>query len=153
MTTLSPSVLSPSLLAVSTIELTLRMMVALLVILAILYVSTRVARRRLGPGRADGPAIDVAFQRPLTKHATLSLIKAGDRNLLIASNNQSITLLAEGDDLVSTPDPTPERTPGRTVSRVGRSRESTGNEASIDIRSNPVANPIRALQNRTVRRG
>ncbi|MEM7326851.1 MAG: flagellar biosynthetic protein FliO [Actinomycetota bacterium] len=132
------------LLATSTIELTLRMGVALLVIMGLLWLVTRFAKRQLGPRGNDRPHIDVTFQRQLTKHATLSLVKAGDRNLLVASNNQAITLLAEGDDLIAVPE-----APARS-SRV--TRGVTGDQPSIDVRPKPV-NPIRALQDRTVRRG
>lgn len=134
------------LLATSTLELTLRMGVALLIIMGIMYLVTRFARRHLSHRGQHRPNIDVQYQRQLTKHATLSLVKAGNRNLLIASNNQAITLLAEGDDLTALADPEPQ--PQRLAGPV-----PMGDEPNIDIRSKPVVNPIKALQNRTVRRG
>lgn len=132
-------------LATSTIELTLRMGVALLIIMGIMWLVTRFARRHLNHRGQDRPHIDVQYQRQLTKNATLSLVKAGNRNLLIASNNQAITLLAEGDDLTATPES--EGQPQRLT------RQVVGEQPNIDVRSMPVVNPIKALQNRTVRRG
>ena len=133
-------------LATSTIELTLRMGVALAIIMGIMWLVTRFARRHLNHRGQDRPNIDVQYQRQLTKHATLSLVKAGDRNLLIASNNQAITLLAEGDDLI---------TPSASDAKPQRlTRQVVGEQPNIDVRSTPpVVNPIKALQNRTVRRG
>lgn len=133
------------LLATSTLELTLRMGVALMIIMGIMWLVTRFARRHMSHRGHDRPHIDVQYQRQLTKHATLSLVKAGNRNLLIASNNQAITLLAEGDDLTALPEtePQPKRLTGQVV----------GEQPDIDVRSTPAVNPIKALQNRTVRRG
>ena len=131
-----------TLVATSTLELSLRMGVALTLILGVLYGLTRITRSRLAGRGGDRPSIDVAYQRQLTKHTTLSLVSAGDRHLLIASNNQAITLLAEGEDLVAPPPAAEDRS-----------------KASIDIRSSASTakaepnNPIRALQNLTVRRG
>ena len=136
--------------AVSTLELTLRMGVALTLILGIMYLATRLARRQLGTRGNDRPHIDVQYQRQLTKHATLSLIKAGDRSLLVASNNQAITLLAEGDDLTAVPE-TDAQSIDIRASAGGRRTASI--DADGDARPRALANPIKALQNRTVRRG
>ncbi len=142
----SPSMfVAGPMLATSTIELTLRMGVALLIIMGIMWLVTRFARRHLNHRGHDRPNIDVQYQRQLTKHATLSLVKAGNRNLLIASNNQAITLLAEGDDLTAAPES--EAQPQRLT------RQAVGEQPNIDVRSIPAVNPIKALQNRTVRRG
>lgn len=170
------SMLSPEtgLLATSTVELTIRMGVALAVIMAIMYLATRFAKRQIGFRGQDRPQIEVRAQRQLTKHATLSLVRAGGRQMLIASNSQAITLLAEGDDLTKEPAGSDhsERSGSTNGPRFRRSRGlgdapsiSDGSIAaaaddgspgadrtSIDIRPMPRGNPIRALQNRTVRR-
>lgn len=137
---------APGLLAVSTIELTLRMGVALVLITSFLVGATRFTKRHLHNRGQDRPQIDIRHQRQLSKQATVTLLTAGSRNLLIAHTASSTTLLAEGDDLVAAP----------------TAADGPSSETSIDIRTpEPAgrgsrkarANPIRQLQNKTVRRG
>ncbi len=128
---------SGALAAVSTVELTIRMVVALVVVTALLTVLTRSMRRYLQGRHLDRPHIEIRHQQQLNKHASVTLLTAGGRHLLVGSNSQSIVVLAEGDDL--------------TVGSAAK--PSADPPAAIDIRTRPRPNPIRALQNKTVRRG
>lgn len=85
--------------AVSTIELTLRMVVSLALVSGALLLITRFSRSRF---RLGGPraTIDVQGRHQLTKSSSVALVRAGQRHLLVGVNDHAITLLAEGDDLV-----------------------------------------------------
>lgn len=85
--------------AVSTIELTLRMLVSLALVSGALLLITRFTRSRF---RLGGPraTIDVQGRHQLTKSSSIALVRAGQRHLLVGVNDHAITLLAEGDDLV-----------------------------------------------------
>lgn len=141
------------LLAVSSTELTIRMVVGLAVVGLLLLVLTRLTRRFMEGRGGHRPAIVIRHQQRLDKHASVTLLTAGDRNLLVGTAGQSIVLLAEGDDLgvaAQTTDPG-DATTGAVTG--GSADEATGSGATIDVRSTGWAHPIRALQNLTVRRG
>lgn len=125
---------------VSTVELGLRMGLGLLVTLSILAGVARLARRRLGPGHTPGPTIQIRAQQQLTKHTTIHLLTTGDHNLLIATNPDTTTLLAQGPHLTTT----------TTTTGTGTGTTTTGTGSHIDIRAKP--NPLKQLQNKTVRR-
>ncbi len=149
------------LLAVSTVELTIRMVVALVVIGLLLLALNRLTRRILDGRGGSRPVLSVRHQQRIDRHASVTLLTAGDRNLLIGTTSQSIVLLAEGDDL-GTPSAAGS---GQTAAdpSIGSNgngagtgaANGTGNgssPAAIDVRSRSGRNPIRALQNKTVRR-
>lgn len=140
--------LSPgSVLAVSTVELTIRMVVGLAVIGLLLLILNRIGRRVMDGRGGSRPSISIRHQQRIDRHTSVTLLTAGGRNLLIGTSSQSIVLLAEGDDLTN-----PE--PGVTSSNgSAESPSSTGATGpTIDVRSGGRGNPIRALQNKTVRR-
>ena len=85
--------------AVSTVELTIRMILALILVSVLLMLITKFARNkfRFGGTRA---MIDVRDRHQLTKSSTVAVVRAGQRHFLIGVNDHAITLLAEGDDLV-----------------------------------------------------
>ncbi len=132
-----------SLAAVSTAELTIRMVVGLAVVGLLLLILHRIGRRVMDGRAASRPSITIRHQQRLDRHASVTLLTAGGRNLLIGTSNQSIVLLAEGDDLAEA-DPTAASSTGSTG--------STTTGATIDVRTRGKANPIRSLQNKTVRR-
>ena len=134
---------TPMLLAVSSTELTIRMVVGLVVVCVLLLALNRVTRRFLAGRSGRGPAIAVRHQQRLDRHTSVTLLTAGERHLLIGTSSQSIVLLAEGDDLAvdaAAPAAQPE------------AATEPGPGASVDLRPSRRTNPIRALQNLTVRR-
>lgn len=148
-------------LAASTTELTLRMIVALALVGGTLIVVTRFARGRLrnGAGRAE---IDVRGRHQLTKSSAVAVVTAGQRHFLIGVNEHAITLLAEGDDLVPPAD-IPVDTPGHGVIDVrAADGGDTDNRTSKDgarKRRRGASRPapagtgvIEALRERTTRR-
>ncbi len=136
-----------SMLAVSTVELTIRMVVGLVVVVGLLAVLSRLARRALNGRLVSRPAIAIRHQQRLDRHASVTLLEAGDRTLLVGTTGQSIVLLAEGADLASPSTEKPDS------GRADDTTAATPSEPTIDIRSRGLPNPIRALQNKTVRRG
>ena len=88
------------LLAASTAELTLRMVVSLgLMGLATLVVMKLArGRLRLGAGRAG---IAVHARHQLTRNASVAVIQAGERWLLVGVTDANVSVLAEGGDLVA----------------------------------------------------
>lgn len=155
--------------AVSTTELTIRMVVALVVIGLLLVVLHRLTRRVLDGRGGVRAAISIRHQQRLDRHASVTLLRAGDRNLLIGTTGQSIVLLAEGDDL-TVGDPARPGDTDRPTGITGSGTKGSGTKGSgskgsgstgagvdgsgaIDVRGRNRGNPIRALQNKTVRRG
>lgn len=113
--------------AVTTLELTLRMLVALALIGGLLLIATRTAKGRFKLG---GPAasIDVRSRHQLTKASAVAVVRAGQRHFLIGVNDNAITLLAEGDDLVS---------PGET--------SETGSQGVVDVRAAGAPAPSNSM--------
>jgi flagellar biogenesis protein FliO len=86
-------------LAASTVELALRMLVSLGFVAGLGWLATQVARTRLiGPGsrRAE---LRVCARQQVTRSATVAVLQAGDRHFLIGATDAGVTLLAEGDGL------------------------------------------------------
>jgi flagellar biogenesis protein FliO len=88
--------------AASTVELTLRMLVSLAIVSGLLWVITHYARRRIR-GASAAAALDVCTRHQLTKSSAIAVVRAGRRHFLVGVNDNAITLLAEGDDLVVAP--------------------------------------------------
>jgi len=141
--------MTSAVLAASTAELTLRMLVALGFVAVLLTVLSLTVRRYLGGRGGPRPWVVIRHQQRLDKHSAITLLQAGDRNLLVGTSGQSIVLLAEGEDLVAAP-------ADEAVARTGAGRTTTttaGGRSTIDVRTRALANPIKILQNKTVRRG
>jgi flagellar biogenesis protein FliO len=102
--------------AVSTVELTIRMVVALALVSGLLLVVTRTARTRLRMGVGGAP-LEVCHRHQVTRSSTVALVRSGRRHLLIGLNDHAITVLAEGDDLVAPVDEGADATAPRARGR------------------------------------
>jgi flagellar protein FliO/FliZ len=89
-------------LAASTAELTLRMVVSLAFMGGVVLVAMKLVRGRLRLG-AGRHGITVHSRQQLTKASSVAVIRAGERFFLVGVSDQSVTLLAEGDDLAAGP--------------------------------------------------
>ncbi len=149
-------------LAVSTVELALRMILALAILVVVLLGAGRLARKRLG-GAGRMPEIEIAARRQLTKTSTLAVVRAGQRHVLIGVNDHAITVLAEGQDLLADDDgvesePGSEpvvdiRTPEQQAT-AGDGRRREARRPGPTIRSaGPRSSVVEALRDLTVRRG
>lgn len=132
-----------ALLAVSSTELTIRMVVGLVLVVVLLLALNRVTRRFLAGRPGRGPAIAVRHQQRLDRHTSVTLLTAGERHLLIGTSGQSIVLLAEGDDLAADEAP---------VTAEAGAAGGSPRSVTVDLRPTRWTSPIRALQNLTVRR-
>ena len=121
----------PLLADISVLWLGLRLIASLAVILAMIAGLAWLAKRPKGLGFGLGPAkgaIVVRGREQLTRTSMIALIEVGDRALLVGATEQSITVLAEGDDMMpveatvpsddrtsSAPDPDGSVSPGMNM--------------------------------------
>jgi flagellar biogenesis protein FliO len=141
--TLATQIFGTQVLGTSTVELTIRMVVALAVTLLTITTGTRVIRHYRNNTNTTTNPITIHHQQQLTKHTQLTLLTTGTRQLLIATNPTTTTLLAQGPDLTPPTTNTPQTTQTKTT-------KPKTTKPAIDIRT--PRNPIRQLQNKTVRR-
>ena len=85
--------------------LLLRLTVSLGVVLVLVRVAANLLQRSTGGlGRRRGPAqVEVLLRQPVGKRASISVVRAGDRALLLGVTDHAITLLAEDDPDVLVP--------------------------------------------------
>jgi flagellar protein FliO/FliZ len=128
---------------VSLFSLFFRLVVSLGVVLVLVRLAAGLlARTNGGVGRTKrrGPAeVEVLLRQPLGRRASLNVVRAGGRALLIGVTEHTITLLAEDDPDVLVP-LAPE-TPRTASPADGRASASSAWTAVVD-----------ALRDRTVRR-
>lgn len=90
---------------VSTFALLLRMTISLGIIGLILWGVQKIGKRRLGSlGRTHHVPLEVSSRKQLTKASSIALVRVGQRHLLIGITDSGVSLIAEGDDLVTEPD-------------------------------------------------
>ncbi len=89
---------TPVVLGASTAELSLRMVVSLTVMGLATLVVMKLARGRLRLGGVRA-GIAVHARHQLTRNASVAVIRAGDRWLLVGVTDANVSVLAEGDDL------------------------------------------------------
>jgi flagellar protein FliO/FliZ len=76
------------------IEVAVRILVALVVVLGLMWAIARVARRPLG-GR--GGAVAVMARQPLTRTASVAVVRVGEQAYVLGVTDQNVSLLAEAD--------------------------------------------------------
>jgi flagellar protein FliO/FliZ len=135
----------------SLVVLLVRVVVSLGIVLAVMAGAAAVLRRsgvvgtsgmgkRGGLRRRRGPAeVEVLLRQPVGRRASISVVRAGNRALLLGITEHTITLLAEDDPDVLVP-LAPE-TPRTASPADGRASASPAWTAVVD-----------ALRDRTVRR-
>lgn len=135
--------------ASTTAELMIRMIVGLAVVLGLLVVGTRVARGRVG--RTTTVDIKICGRQVLSKASSIAVVRVGGRHLLLGVNDSSISLLAEGDDLVSSPvstSPEPVLPAAPTPTPTADSPATIDGADVVDVRNSV----IEALRQKTIRR-
>lgn len=142
----------------STAELLLRMVVSLAIMGGLLWAVLRLAKGRRGRsllGAVGGTrldAIEVCARRQLNRSATLTLVRVGQRTLLLGVGEGRVQVLAEGDELCtpSLDAPAVGAAPMGTASADG---EPAGTRAPGADGSGPTRiGVIDALRELTVRR-
>ena len=128
----------------SLFSLFLRLTVSLGVVLVLVRVAAGLLQRTAGGGRGvrrrRGPAeVEVLLRQPVGRRASITVVRAGNRALLLGITEHTITLLAEDDPDVLVP-LAPE-TPRTASPTDGRATVTPAWTAVVD-----------ALRDRTVRR-
>jgi flagellar protein FliO/FliZ len=77
------------------IEVALRIFFSLAVVLLLMWGLAKVARRPLS-GRGGG-ALSVLARQPLTRGASVAVVRVAERAYVVGVTDQSVTLLAEAD--------------------------------------------------------
>jgi flagellar protein FliO/FliZ len=77
------------------IEVAVNMFLALVAVLGLMWLLARMARRPLG-GRNAG-ALAVLARQPLTRGASVAVVRVGTRAYVLGVTDQNVTLLAETD--------------------------------------------------------
>jgi flagellar protein FliO/FliZ len=77
------------------IEVAVNMFLALLVVLGLMWLLARLARRPLS-GRNAG-ALAVLARQPLTRGASVAVVRVGKQAYVLGVTDQTVTLLAETD--------------------------------------------------------
>ena len=92
----------------STVGMVLRLAISMAVVIGLMWLAARGLRNR-GAGLAGRPGrsqpIELLARRGLTKGASVAVVRAGGRTLLLGVTDAQITLLGESDDLVPAPGP------------------------------------------------
>lgn len=127
-------------------ELFARLVVALAVVIGLMILLARVLKRRgidltAGARRATGARIqiDVLARRALTRNASVAVVQAGDRTLVLGVTDERVTLLSEATD--------------DATARGVRAPRPTGGRATpaVDTHADPGATPPAPSPNRTAR--
>jgi flagellar biogenesis protein FliO len=85
-------------------ELFARLVVALAIVIGLMVLSARVLKKRgidlSGGGRRNGgtrPAVEVIARRGLAKNASVAVVRAGGKTLVLGVTDQRVTMLTEAD--------------------------------------------------------
>jgi flagellar protein FliO/FliZ len=78
-------------------ELALRIGFSLLVILGLMWALARVVRRPVGSGRHHGQLLSVLNRQQLTRGAAVTVVKVGDRAIILGVTDQQVSLLGDAD--------------------------------------------------------
>jgi flagellar protein FliO/FliZ len=77
------------------IQVAVNMFLALALVLGLMWFLTRLVRRPLG-GRGAG-AMSVLARQPLTRGASVAVVRVGEQAYVLGVTDQTVTLLAEAD--------------------------------------------------------
>ena len=160
----------------SVLTILLRLTGAVIVVIALMFLAAKTTRRLNGNARAfDRSALTVVSRQPLTKAASIAVIRSGPRTLIVGVTDSNVTLLSEhmtGDDvpesgstgdLLSAHTTSSESMQLRSIARkplnaVGSSVEAQNDGApgtatrGVRHPSPPRTNFVEAMRERTVRR-
>jgi flagellar protein FliO/FliZ len=130
------------------VETVLRIGFSLLVVLGLLWLLAKVARRPL-TGRAGG-AMSVLGRQQLTRGATVALVRVVDRALILGVTDGQVTLLGET-DLAALEVPAAEPAPHREPVPVAAPVQPTGRLDGSVLSPHTWAQTVEFLRSRTAR--
>ena len=133
----------------------LRLVIAVVVVVGLLLLTAKLTRRiGIKTDGTTGPAIRLVSRQPLSRNASIAVVRAGDRTLVLGVTDHAVTLLSEhdGDEY---PDVEPAVRPRRNAGdgRSGRSNRR-GPQDGLDQpeSAEPSVGVMGKLRERTVRR-
>ena len=129
------------------LELVLRIGFSLLVVLGLLWVLAKVARRPLA-GRGGG-AIAVLARQQLTRGSTVAVVRIGGRALILGVTDGQVTLLGEADPAVLA---VPEGAGRRETVALERRPAAPGRLDGSVLSPQAWSQTVQFLRERTVRR-
>jgi flagellar protein FliO/FliZ len=157
----------------STVELLVRLVFSLGVVLGLLLLAAKVARRNgrtlriPGIGAVGGrrePTLKVLERQSITRNASLAVIQVGTRTMVVGVTEHAVSLLTDQlDEAGPEPEPEPEvgPAPDHTVTSISAVREAKGmlpldpGSAALDAAVDPDRPPrmsfVDALREMTVR--
>jgi flagellar biogenesis protein FliO len=159
----------------STVELLVRLVFSLGVVLGLLLLAAKVARRNGralkipgfgGFGGKREPTLKVIERQSITKSASLAVVQVGSRTMVVGVTEHNVSLLTDQlDEPEPEPAPEPDFEPARdtdhTVTSISAVREAKGmlpldpGSAALDAAVNPARPPrmsfVDALREMTVR--
>jgi flagellar biogenesis protein FliO len=160
----------------SVLTILLRLAGAVIVVIGLMFLAARTTRRLNGTARTfERNALSVVSRQPLTKSASIAVVRSGTRTLILGVTDSNVTLLSEHttstaqdehEELISAhtgPQTSPESMKLRSIGRKTLNVVTSGVEAVNDgtpgtaLRgarrpSPPRTNFVEAMRERTVRR-
>lgn len=138
----------------NTLMLMIRLLLALGAVVGLLWLTNRLGRggrfSQLFQGSTEAE-VEIRAQRGLGRNASVALIRSGDRHLLVGVTEHGVSLLAEGDDLASTPSDTTDTSKTETSNGSQLSHAASNGDAvepseavaaSLDLRLAGLTIPI-----------
>jgi flagellar protein FliO/FliZ len=130
------------------VEMVLRIGFSLLVVLGLLWLLARVARRPLS-GRAAG-ALAVLARQQVTRGSTVAVVRVVDRALILGVTDGHVTLLGET-DLAALEQPAHEHAVHRHAISVDQPVDDPGRLAGSVLSPRTWAQVMEFVRSRTVR--
>lgn len=113
------------------IEVAVKMILALMVVLGLMWLLARLARRPLS-GRGAG-ALSVLARQPLSRGSSVAVVRVGTQAYVLGVTDQNVTLLAEAD---------PAAIEAATQPRANEIREQLPIDASGPFGAGPLAGSV-----------
>jgi flagellar biosynthetic protein FliO len=130
----------------------LRLVIAVVVVVALLLLTAKLTRKiGIKTDGSTGPSIRLVSRQPLSRNASIAVVRAGDRTLVLGVTDHTVTLLSDQD---SSDYPEPETT-GRRRNAPAEGVAGPYDRSSADGNddSTPKASGLMGkLRERTVRR-
>ncbi len=131
----------------------LRLVIAVVVVVGLLLLTAKLTRRiGIKTDGSSGPSIRLVSRQPLSRNASIAVVRAGDRTLILGVTDHAVTLLSEQD---SSDYPESEPTPRRRHTPTDAGTGPTGPQLPDDdapATPGPSTGVMGKLRERTVRR-
>jgi flagellar protein FliO/FliZ len=139
----------------STARMLVQLVLALTVVLGLMWAASRGLRRA---GGRSGAAREVVARRQISRGASVSVVRLGDRALVLGVTDSTVTMLADvpADEVAPAPAPAGEEVavePERRESGVRSGAPASGALAGSALSPGTWRTALEVLRERTARRG